>query len=210
VGGSTKFNDNAEGEYEPLTGTTTGGYATTAATPTPANYTLGNLFPFTNPWSVYAGDCKENNPAKYSNNKIAAGSAVVEPGKAVPVNVPMSHVTLNVYKTGTIKETTQREVKITNLSCTKSTEQIAENATKANFEHRQMTSTEGHLEYPYQPFGEFEICLAYNKGTTTHRVYKIISPYENTTEEGLTLPSILTEGVTSGWTKTEPPSEAKC
>ena len=57
-----------------------------------------------------------------------------------------------------------------------------------------MTSIEGHLEYPYQPFGEFEICLAYNKGTT-HRNYT--TKYKNETEAGPTLPNILTEGTSN-------------
>jgi Tfp pilus assembly protein PilV len=212
--GSTRFKYNAEDEYEPLTGsvtgTTTEGYTTPAETAAVSPYyPTGDLFPFTSAWSVYAGDCKENNPAK---DGLTAGSAVVKPGEpATAEKVPTSKVTLNVYKktaTAAEKETVKREVKITNKSCVKSTEQVAENATKANFEHRQMTTEKGELEFPYQPFGEFEICLAYNKGAI-HRTYTITS-YENKTEEGLTLPSILTEGTTTSWTKVEPGSEAKC
>lgn len=214
--GSTNFNYNAEGEYEPLNGTVKSKkseyYAPSATTAAASPYyTTGDLFPFTNAWSVYAGDCKENNPAKWG--KVTAGEVVVPPGEQSKiVTIPTSKVTLNVYTTGTKVETTPQEVKITNLSCMKSTEQLAEHEIKANFEHRQMTTTKGELEYPYQPFGEFEICLAYNKGTT-HRTYTT-APYKNTEESPSSpiLKSIFTEGKSPGWTETTPPggAEAKC
>ncbi len=205
--GSTELKYNAEGEYEPVTGIVKGGvtegYKETATTARPPSYENGDLFPFTSSWSVYAGDCKENNPASY----VEAGSAIVHPGENFSVKVPTSDVTLNVYKTGTTKETTQREVKITNKSCTASSEQVAENAIKANFEHRQMTTTEGHLTYPYQPFGEFEICLAYNKGTT-HKLFT--TEYKNFSETGPTL-TLLTEGTSNPVWNVEPKSsEATC
>lgn len=208
--GGTSLKYNAEGEYEPLTGTvkggTTEGYGPAAETAaTSPYYTTGDLFPFTSAWSVYAGDCKENNPSKYG---VPAGEAIVPPGEPVSAKVPTSYLGLNVYKTGTEVETTKREVKITDKSCAKSSEQVAENAIKANFEHRQTTNEKGELTFPYQPFGEFEICLAYNSGAT-HRTYT--TAYENKTEEGSTLKNILTEGVTTGWTITSTGStEAKC
>ena len=118
------------------------------------------------------------------------GSAIVPAGGDEKVSVPTSYDKLNVYKgsSGTTLETTPQEVKITNLSCTKaSPAQVADNATKSNYEHRQMTSsTTGQLTVPTQPFGEFELCLAYNG--TEHRTFTFT--YKNETEAGPTLPII--------------------
>jgi Tfp pilus assembly protein PilV len=219
--GSTKFAFNPEEEYEALTGTTTvttpkkaEGYEATAKTVIKAPYySSGDLFPFTGEkWSVYAGDCTLNNPTKYS---IKPGSTLVTAGGNVTVSVPMSYVRLNVYQgmTGSTKETTHQEVKITNVSCTSQTpQQVAVNASKANYEHRQNTNSEGHLEVPFQPFGKFTLCLAYNSGTN-HRTYT--TSYENTTEKG-SEPESLYVGDTSStkipkWEVVTPSSgEAKC
>jgi type II secretory pathway pseudopilin PulG len=204
---------SSEGKYETQPGTvtssTTKGYSTKATTAVSSSYPSGGLFPFTSSWTVYAGDCTENNPAKYGS--VTPGSAIVPAGGEVKVNVPTSKVTLNLYKKTTAEpETTQQEVKITNESCVAaSPEQVADNAIKANYVHRQMTSTTGHLEIPYQPFGEFEICLAYNN-STTHKTYTIES-YKNITEAGTTLGNIVAQGSgTSGWNETTSPSTTKC
>jgi Tfp pilus assembly protein PilV len=193
--GSPRISYNSEGEYEAETGSvngTTEGYAHEATTAVDSSYYgHGDLFPFTTAWTVYAGDCTENNPLK---DKVSPGEAIVPAGgePLKPAKVPMSYVTLDLYSsngTGTpTKETTPQEVKITNLSCTdQSPEQGAVNAIKANYEHRQMTNTEGHLTVPYQPFGRFEICLAYNN-SSTHRTY--VDEYETNTEEGTTLENV--------------------
>ncbi len=186
--GSTRFAFNSEEEYEALTGTTTEGYAEKATTAVKSPYyPTGDLFPFTSAWTVYAGDCTENNPAKYG---VTPGEAIVTAGTNVPATVPVSYVTLNLYQgsSGTTPVATPQEVKITNLSCKNQTPaQVANNASTSNYEHRQMTSSEGHLDVPYQPFGEFELCLAYNSGST-HSLYK--ATYKNTTEAGSTLPGL--------------------
>jgi Tfp pilus assembly protein PilV len=198
--GSTQFAFDSAEEYEPLTGTTTGGYAETAVTAVKSPYySTGDLFPFTSAWTVYAGDCTENNPAKYG---VKPGEATVPAGGNAIATVPTSYVTLNLYQgaSGTTPVTTPQEVKITNLSCVAQVPtQVADNASKSNYEHRQMTTSAGHLEVPYQPFGESELCLAYNSGST-HSTYKYA--YKNTTEAGSTLPNIYIGGTSTGWTVT--------
>jgi hypothetical protein len=219
--GSPKIEYPSEAEYEALTGTTTGGYAAEATTAalSPA-YTKGNLFPFTNAWTVYAGDCTENNPKNFIPG-ATPGNAIVQPGENEKTSVPTSYVTLNLYKGSspsiTEKETTAQEVKITNLSCkNQSPQQVANNATKSNYEHRQNTTNEGHLEVPFQPFGKFELCLAYNNTSTgAHRIYKEASPsptYENKSETGTILPSIFAggTGASTGWTVTSTGTPSKC
>ncbi len=150
---------NAAGEYA----TVPGKYATTATTPRePTHYPNGNLFPFKQSWTVYAGDCSVNNPAKYKG--ATAGSGVVPPGGSVNVSVPMSNVALNVYKGTKESEglaTEKYPVKITNLSCTSPLAATPLNAYKATYEHPN-SAIEGHLTNPYQPFGKFKLCL-YNE-----------------------------------------------
>jgi Tfp pilus assembly protein PilV len=217
--GSTEFSFDSEDEYEPLigrineTGTPkTEGYSTQSETAKKAPYyPTGDLFPFTNAWTVYAGDCPANNPTKYGPKP---GEPVVPAGGNITVSVPTSYVALNVYKkTGSAeKETSQQEVKITNASCTGEIPQVvADNAIKSNYVHRQMTNTEGHLEVPFQPFGKFELCLAYNSGTN-HRTYTTPASYENKTEAGTILPSLyVSETATNAnWTVTPSSSTIKC
>jgi len=204
---------NSEGKYETepgsVTGTTMKGYSPKATTAVSSSYyPSGDLFPFTSTWTVYAGDCTENNPLKWGT--VTPGSAIVHAGGEAKEGVPTSHVTLNLYKKLTTEpETTKQEVKITNLSCTKaSPAQVADNAVKSHYEHYQTTSTTGNLEIPNQPFGEFELCLAYNNGTT-HSTYT--TKYTNTTAPGLTLESIFALGSTSvNWVKTTSSSTTKC
>jgi Tfp pilus assembly protein PilV len=203
--GSPTIEYPSEAEYDPLPGTTTGGYAAEAKTAVRSpTYPTGNLFPFTNAWTVYAGDCTENNPSKYGS--FEASKAIVPPGNNISTSVPTSFLKLNMYKgiSGTVKETTPQEVKITNQSCaTQIPHQVADNASESNYEHRQMTNGEGNLTYPYQPFGKFELCLAYNNaGTGTHSIYKTSSPYTNATEAGNTLTLYTGGGSNLGWTAT--------
>jgi Tfp pilus assembly protein PilV len=203
--GSTRFAFDSAEEYEALTGTTTEGYAETATSPVKSpSYPTGDLFPFTSAWTVYAGDCTENNPAKAGVPPVPPGEAIVPVGGNAKATVPTSYDTLNLYmgSSGTTPVSTPQEVKITNLSCEKQTPpEVPDNAIKSNYEHRQMTNSEGHLEVPYQPFGEFEICVAYNPTSGTHGTYK--ATYKNTTETGTTLEPIhVGAGVNTGWTAT--------
>ena len=215
---------SSEGKYETEPGSVTAtgtnprtltmeGYGKEATTAVSSSYyPSGDLFPFTTAWTVYAGDCTENNPTKW-NSSITPGSAIVPAGGEFKVSVPTSKVTLNLYKSSSTEpETTKQEVKITNLSCTKaSPAQVADNAVKSHYEHYQTTSTTGHLEIPYQPFGEFAICLAYNNGTTTHSKYTAKYTNTTTTEAGTTLENIVALGTTgSAWTKTTSPTTTTC
>jgi Tfp pilus assembly protein PilV len=184
VGGVNAFTYNAEGEYEAATGTPTK-YGATAVTPSSTTfYPTGDLFPFENAWSAYAGDCPENNPSAY---KIEGGSVKVKGGEQVSVLVPMSHLTLTVYenKLSTTPKhlltTGEYEVKITNKGCAAYLQ--ANNAYKANLVHKQLLK-EGKLEAPFQPFGKFELCL-YNK--TAKKTYTFEYANENTTGTARTI-----------------------
>jgi Tfp pilus assembly protein PilV len=171
-----------EEEYKALTNLV----SASASTAHGAKFPEGNLFPFSEKWQVYAGDCPANSVATVTEKteKISNPTVVVESGKTATIKVPMSYVTLNVMK-GTAanpgtSETKTYEVKITDSACKSAL--APNNAFAANLEHPQMSTTEGHLTYPFQPFGKYELCL-YNGGTV-RRTYT--TSYTNNTVAGNT------------------------
>ena len=217
--GSTRSKLGMGGIYEALPGEP-GTYEPTATSPKESvKYPNGNLFPFLeqkekegkkeggeNPWTVYTGDCPANDP-----KTIVAGyepeekNIAVHPGESTTVKVPTSYVALSLYK-GTKSEaeksthlwealetTHPQLVTITNTKCAG----IApNNEATINDEHTQDTTTEatpkngGHLEHPFQPFGEFGLCVYDSElgSPTKGKTYTV--SYDNTTEAG-TAPSIF-------------------
>jgi Tfp pilus assembly protein PilV len=187
-----EYSKVGEEHYKPLTGGVY--YLQEASTPAATKYASGDLFPFgANSWQVYAGDCPKNSvkAATEKTEKLENSSALVSPGKATVVTVPLSYVHLNTYS-GTIKsvgslEATSYAVKITNKEC--EAEPIANNASASNLVHTQVTTKEGHLEDPFQPFGKYQLCL-YNEAKK--RTYT--TTFENTTVAGSTINLYLAEG----------------
>jgi type II secretory pathway pseudopilin PulG len=183
--GSTLFSYEGTGEehYEAETGK----YASSATTAKGIRYSTGDLFPFLEPnkWLVYSGDCTENNPHKI-NAAIADGEVLVTAGGTTEVNVPISKTSL-LAREGTQKSPSSPvsglEVKLTNTACSASA--IPNNASKLNFTRIQKTTSEGMLEFPYQPFGAYEVCVA---SSAKKKRYKYSA--SNTTEAG-TAPAIF-------------------
>jgi type II secretory pathway pseudopilin PulG len=190
--GSTTYGSSAVAPYEPEPGT----YATSATTES-------NLFPFTsteNSYSVYAGDCTENNPEIITSKAVTLQEpVVVNPRGTTAVAVPMSYVTVNAYKAtesavnalGTSKwkdlETTNPlPITITNKKCAGVT---PDNEKTIADRHLQSTTTNatspangGHLTYPFQPFGTFEACVY---SSTEKKTYK--TEYTNSSVAGSTV-----------------------
>jgi Tfp pilus assembly protein PilV len=185
--------------YEVLPDTEGGAYKATAETPKePIQYPQGNLFPFPtgeNHWTVYAGDCSANNPQEVTETAKATvvkpETAEVSAGGSRSVSVPLTYVALDVYhkteaeitaiepaKRWEMLETTSSyPVTITNSKCGGVT---PNNETTLKTRHTQKTtigsSWGGHLEDPFQPFGEYELCL-YHAGKTY-----TVEPYTNTSQ----------------------------
>lgn len=179
--GSTAGKFAASGLYEPEPGT----YSSSATTPVSvSNYSKGNLFPFLeSSWTVYAGDCLENNPSTASKSAVASGKALVTAGGETVVNVPMSLLELGLYegthstKPEKLETKNKYPVTITDVKCTTTT--TPNNETKLVNTHKQETTTEGHLLRPYQPFGKFKLCM-YNSSTKDSQEVE----YENAAEVG--------------------------
>jgi type II secretory pathway pseudopilin PulG len=182
--GSTLFSYEGTGEehYQAETGK----YASSATTAKGTRYSTGDLFPFLEPnkWLVYSGDCTENNPHKI-NAAIEDGQVLVTAGATTEVNVPISKTSL-LAREGTLKSPSSAisglEVKLTNTACAASA--IPNNASKLNLTRIQKTTSEGTLEFPYQPFGAYELCVA---SSAKKKRYKYSAG--NTTEAG-TAPNI--------------------
>jgi hypothetical protein len=171
---STRYAAPTAGIYNPLSSTSSSTYETSGTSPS-------DLFPFTeaekSPWSVYAGDCVENNPEK-TGGAVKPSTVYVTPIGVSSVLVPTSYVTLNLYKGNeaqakaegwkNFETTTSRSVTITNLKCAGAT--APNNESAPSTKHVQETTINttspnngGHLAHPFQPFGkEFELCVYAN------------------------------------------------
>ena len=187
---SLEYQGTGEEQYRPYTSS----YAATATTATATKYLYGDLFPFPEAWSVYAGDCPAD---KVSSEAEASGGAVVTAGNATEISVPMSRTEVSLW-TGSSSSSKGSAVSehlgpvyITNKSC-KSAE-TPDNATGAAYDkgtgesyvaEQAQTSTAGHLEDPFQPFGEYSLCLV---DKTTDKTYTV--SYTNSTVSG-TAPQI--------------------
>jgi Tfp pilus assembly protein PilV len=194
--GSTRGELLGTGLYEPLPGVATtlptpATYETEATSPTSSRYPEGNLFPFPESegegrWVAFAGDCKANDPEELKVSGVTLERKWITSATTDnEFKVPLSHLSLNVYK-GTEKEvaalgseavknletTTKRLVTITDSTCASAT--APNNETTVKTEHTQYTTTTeatgGHLEYPFQPFGSYKLCVYNEPSKKTYTV----------------------------------------
>ena len=170
--------------YNPLSSPTPPSSATYEAFATSPS----DLFPFTeaekSPWSVYAGDCVENNPEKITKGEVKPSTVYVTPGGIPSILVPTSYVTLNLYngsekvvnehvteKWKYFETTTSRPVTITNVKCATTPNNESAPSTKHGQGTTTGTANGGHLADPFQPFGEqFELCVLDQE---LARIYKV-------------------------------------
>jgi Tfp pilus assembly protein PilV len=189
---STAYSYELGGEerYTALAGT----QATTATSPIHTNYPTGNIFPWSEKYFVYAGDCIKNSVTETTNpEKLKPEEVLVEPGKTAAVKIPLSLVALTV-DSGTsssspgaiVSETLP--VRITNTACKEPT---PNDANAPLYIHEQKLSG-GHLEDPYQPFGSFSLCVYSAPKKKNYTV-----TYTNEKQEGATRKIYLEGGNTA-------------
>jgi Tfp pilus assembly protein PilV len=177
--GSNLFSYEATGEEQYAA--KTGKYASSATTAKGTRYSTGDLFPFLLPnyWEVYSGDCLANSPHLF-NAAIKNEEVLVKPGGTTEVSIPISKTNLAVRegtKASSSAGPSGLQVKITDTSCSASS--TPNNASTLNVAHEQKTTSEGKLEFPFQPWGSYEVCIA---NEATKKRYKYLG--SNTTEEG--------------------------
>ncbi len=193
VGSSAfEYESGGEGRYK----SAPSGYASEVETAKGTKYPTGDLFPFPSAeWEAYAGDCPKNNPSTITAalpEKVKALKGLVSPGLSQVIKIPLSYVHLNVYS-GTQKskgslESIEYPVTITNTEC--SGYATPNNAFGANIVHPNKTSTEGHLKFPFQPFGNASLCVLAERGGVK-RAFTV--SYDNTTTAGSTKSIFLGE-----------------
>jgi Tfp pilus assembly protein PilV len=221
--GSAKAGTWSSGIYRPVFGTTTTASSTTpnetwnTSITTPietagTKYPHGNLFPFPAPgaWDVYAGACTANNPHTL-NAAISESTVDVTGATTQAVTVPVPYMLLNVYTgtkvtPGSFQEATAYPVTITNTACkslTPDNETAINEPEETQFQtvSNSTNSTTwpeygGHLEHPFLPFGEGELCLAYNTTGTSAKHDTFTTTYDLTAEGQYTRNIYLSEALT--------------
>jgi Tfp pilus assembly protein PilV/flagellar biosynthesis GTPase FlhF len=183
VGGTNfSYGSTSEELYKTVPGT----YSETALTAAGTKYTKGDLFPFPSGWSGYAGDCPKNDIG--SEAESPAPGIVVTAGETKAIKIPLSFTKANVY-VGTQKATgalatTGYPAVITDFEC--ESYEAPLHASAPSVEHTQKTNTEGHLSFPFQPFGKATLCVEANGRNYT-------APFNNTNATGSTVNLYLGE-----------------
>ena len=118
-----------------------------------------NLFPFTSAYGIYAGNCDDNDPNKYSQT---VDSVQVNPSASPSVTILEPAVNVHVIKTGV--DVVNPHVKITAVSpCTGTWNYASGTDTLAN----------GTLKFPGLPYGTYNVCadnVAGNRKVTLSNV----------------------------------------
>jgi hypothetical protein len=169
---------------------------------------LTGLFPFVtppstpNPYTVYAGDCEENNPVTVtkgtgvSNEVTKDPTAPVERGPSKSVNVEAPEVKLTAYEgtTSTSGKLTATSAKIINPECKGKTAQNT-----VPYQHK-VEIISGVLKPNHLPYAKkLELCAV---GKDSNKYYKNTISFTNTAKAGTTESFYLGKGteVTSGTT----------
>ena len=133
-----------------------------------ATIVADNLFPFTSPYGIYAGDCAANDPAAQSPAQTV-DIAQINPGAAATPTVRLP--ALNLHVTGPASRIL---IKATSSGCTGS---WLFAATDLN--------AQGNLKFPGLPYGSYSVC-ADNGGGASSRKFTV-SPANNFLRAGTAL-----------------------
>ena len=133
-----------------------------------ASIVADNLFPFTSPYGIYAGNCAANDPAAQSPAQTV-DIAQINPGASATPTVRMP--ALNLHVTGPASRIL---IKATSSGCTGS---WLFAATDLN--------AQGNLKFPGLPYGSYSVC-ADNGGGASSRKFTV-SPANNFLRGGTAL-----------------------
>jgi Tfp pilus assembly protein PilV len=149
---------------------------------------LSGIFPFApkNTYSVWAGDCAENNPEVDSGKTVTNPSAQVEPGGTTTVKVEVPALNITVYKGATSLGNEgvlagSYSASITNTACKSKS---ALNEEPLVYKRSVSISSAGALEQKYQPYAkELALCVVGLIGGT---YYKNTQTFSNIKKTGTT------------------------
>jgi Tfp pilus assembly protein PilE len=139
------------------------------------SYSPGNVFPFTDAYSVYSGDCLAENPKKYGVPAADQQTVITDPGQtySIAVREPAMNILVksgaSLVSGGTVK-----------VSPDNSTGAMSGCSTSFIF----TTNSSGLLPNPAVPYGQWTVCA--DDGSLGNR--KITRSIANTNPNGLAAP----------------------
>jgi Tfp pilus assembly protein PilV len=128
--------------------------------------TAGKLFPFSSPYAVYAGSCKEDNPGETAPDP-AIGEAVVVAGGKAAVTIQLPPLNLTVWsgkKSSPGLQVSKAQVTVIDTKC----------AGKGSQTRSYVTEENGHLPDPGLPYSTYEVCAS--NGTKRVRTANLAVP----------------------------------
>jgi hypothetical protein len=128
-----------------------------------------NLFPFTDAYAAYAGDCKYNDPQQWSQPQTFA--PILGPGQSKTVTVREPAINLITQKNGTTTASPHVTIKQTDSGCSSS--------------YTDTSTSSGALSHPAYPYGTYSICVDYSTGAS-----KTVNPVANTNANGTSTTTI--------------------
>jgi Tfp pilus assembly protein PilV len=161
------FNTGMSAFREFGTAGTTG--KTTVESPSP-----NSIFPFTTPYTVYAGTCEADLPTK--NGQSSNPEVSVAPGATAKVNVPLGAIGIKVLESNKgfpEKALQNATVRLEDTGC----------GTVREFK----TTSAGALPRPGMPFGNYSLCVT---GTVAGKSRKYTTPVADNKAGGVTEPTI--------------------
>ena len=134
-----------------------------------SSITATNLFPFTDAYAAYAGDCKYNDPQQWSQPQTFA--PILGPGQSKTVTVREPAINLITQKNGTTTASPHVTIKQTDSGCSSS--------------YTDTSTSSGALSHPAYPYGTYSICVDYSTGAS-----KTVNPVANTNANGTSTTTI--------------------
>ena len=129
------------------------------------SYTSGLVYPFTDPYGVYAGDCAGADPVTYGQ---PAQLALVEPGATTAVPMRLPPVDLRALHDGRPVSGATARFTATGSGCSAA--------------YARTTGSDGYLTDRALPYGEYAVCV---QATIIGTTYAASGTVDNTTPTGV-------------------------
>jgi Tfp pilus assembly protein PilV len=137
-----------------------------------SSYSVSNMFPFSSPYSIYAGTCTQNDPGPGP----ALASVTVPPGGSVspaaPIQLPALHLTVHSGDTALLPGSAVSGAKVTikDLGC-------------SGLVRTYTTNASGQLPNPGLPYGTYEVCSQATIASIQRRNYVVTGVLPITKEQ---------------------------
>jgi Tfp pilus assembly protein PilE len=129
-----------------------------------SSYSVGNVFPFTDTYSVYAGDCTGNNPAKYGVTQ----SVQADPGGVY--SKTLREPAMNIYVQQSGAALGNANVKISPDTANVLYPAMASCSTAYTFKTNASGASKGYLPDPAMPYGAWIVCADDGTHKVTQKV----------------------------------------